>query len=61
MVVERCDDGRGFDPASTPRGSGLQNMADRLEALGGALEIRSSPGRGTSLQGRIPVWEEADP
>jgi len=28
------DDGAGFDPEITPRGSGLQNMADRLDALG---------------------------
>jgi signal transduction histidine kinase len=49
------DDGRGFDPATTPRGSGLQNMADRVEALGGSFEIESSPGRGTTVSGRIPV------
>ena len=34
------DDGAGFDPSSIPRGTGLQGMADRLEALGGELEIR---------------------
>jgi signal transduction histidine kinase len=49
------DDGTGFDPALTPRGSGLQNMADRLEALGGWLEIESSPGAGTTVSGRIPI------
>ncbi|MDH4111162.1 MAG: sensor histidine kinase [Actinomycetota bacterium] len=49
------DDGAGFDPGSTARGSGLQNMVDRLEALGGTLAIRSSPGAGTSLSGKIPV------
>ncbi len=49
------DDGRGFDPASTPRGSGLQNMQDRLEALGGHVDVRSSPGVGTTVTGRIPT------
>jgi signal transduction histidine kinase len=49
------DDGRGFDPVTTPRGSGTQNMADRLSALGGSLETRSSPGRGTTVVGRVPV------
>ncbi|HEX6262586.1 MAG TPA: histidine kinase [Actinomycetota bacterium] len=49
------DDGTGFDPDVVPRGSGLQNMADRLEALGGRLEIASSSGRGTTVTGRIPV------
>jgi signal transduction histidine kinase len=49
------DDGRGFDAASVPRGSGLQNMADRLAALDGGVEIQSMPGRGATVIGRIPV------
>jgi signal transduction histidine kinase len=48
------DDGRGFDPSAVS-GSGLTNMRDRLDALGGALEVRSSPGGGTTISGRIPV------
>jgi signal transduction histidine kinase len=55
LVFTVTDDGKGFDPATTPRGSGLQNMADRLEALGGLLEIRSSRGEGTTVTGRVPV------
>jgi signal transduction histidine kinase len=55
LVFSVTDDGRGFDPATTPPGSGLQNMADRLEALGGSLEVESRPGRGTTVGGRIPV------
>jgi signal transduction histidine kinase len=51
------DDGKGFDMETTPTGSGLQNMADRVEALGGRLDIDSSPGRGTTVTGRIPVGE----
>jgi signal transduction histidine kinase len=54
-VFSVADDGRGFDPATTPLGSGLQNMTDRLEALGGTLEVVSTPGRGTSVTGRIPI------
>ncbi len=49
------DDGRGFDPRATPPGSGLRNMADRLDALGGSIEIRSAVGDGTTVEGRIPV------
>jgi signal transduction histidine kinase len=49
------DDGVGFDPAATLRGSGLQNMADRLEALGGRIEVASSPRGGTTIAGRVPV------
>jgi signal transduction histidine kinase len=49
------DDGAGFDPATTPPGSGLQNMRDRLEALDGALNVQSAPGEGTRITGRVPV------
>jgi signal transduction histidine kinase len=36
-------------------GSGLRNMADRLAALGGRLEVRSAPGQGTTITGQLPV------
>jgi signal transduction histidine kinase len=49
------DDGTGFDPVTVPHGSGLQNMRDRLEAIGGSLEVTSAPGQGTTIQGRVPV------
>jgi signal transduction histidine kinase len=55
LVFQVVDDGRGFDPATTRRGSGLQNMSDRVEALGGRLEIHSAPGEGTRVTGRVPV------
>jgi signal transduction histidine kinase len=50
-----ADDGVGFDPASTHQGSGLQGIADRLDALGGAFEVMSAVGRGTVLNGSVPV------
>ena len=53
------DDGSGFDTASQRAGSGLQGMADRLEAIGGALDVRSEPGHGTMVMGSIPA--AADP
>ena len=49
------DDGSGFDASTTPHGSGLTNMRDRVEALGGALEISSTPGAGTTVAGRVPA------
>jgi signal transduction histidine kinase len=49
------DDGAGFDPGRTKLGTGLQGMSDRLEALGGGLEIRSQPGGGTTIAGRVPT------
>jgi signal transduction histidine kinase len=49
------DDGKGFDPATTRRGSGLTNMADRLDALGGSIDLDSKPGSGTRLRGWLPI------
>jgi signal transduction histidine kinase len=55
LVFDVSDDGAGFDPAETGYGTGLQGMADRLDAIGGTLEVRSAPGEGTTVAGRIPV------
>jgi signal transduction histidine kinase len=55
LVFEVRDDGVGFDPASAGRGSGLQGMADRLDAVGGSLDVRSAPGSGTTIEGRVPA------
>jgi signal transduction histidine kinase len=55
LVFSIQDDGDGFDQATTPLGSGLQNMSDRLAALGGDLLVRSSPGHGTVVEGRVSV------
>ena len=49
------DDGAGFDRTAVNLGSGLQNMSDRLEALGGRVELSSAPGKGTTVEGRVPV------
>jgi signal transduction histidine kinase len=54
LAFEVADDGDGFDPSST-FGTGIQGMIDRLEALGGTIEIRSAPGAGTTVIGRIPA------
>jgi signal transduction histidine kinase len=53
LTFSVADDGRGFDPRTTPRGTGLQGMADRLAALGGEMEVRSAPGQGVTVIGRI--------
>jgi signal transduction histidine kinase len=55
LVFQVRDDGRGFDVQRVLQGSGLQNMRDRLDALGGRLAIESAPGRGTTVTGRLPV------
>jgi len=55
LVFSVSDDGTGFDNETQPRGSGLQNMADRMEALGGSLKVESALGMGTTVTGRVPV------
>jgi signal transduction histidine kinase len=55
LVFEIADDGKGFDSSATSYGTGLQGMADRLDAIGGTLEVRSAPGAGTVVTGRAPV------
>lgn len=48
------DRGPGFDVETVKKGAGLQNMSDRLEALGGELVITSN-GTGASVGGRVPL------
>ena len=42
LEIEVADDGAGFDIDETP-GSGLRGLADRIEAIGGALSVDSGP------------------
>jgi signal transduction histidine kinase len=53
LRFEVRDDGPGFSPSHVRGGQGLANMRDRMEAVGGRLDIRSTPGVGTSVIGRI--------
>jgi signal transduction histidine kinase len=55
LHFEIQDDGRGFDPAATGYGTGVQGMADRLAALGGELRVASALGAGTTVRGTLPV------
>jgi signal transduction histidine kinase len=55
LRFEIGDDGDGFDRSAVDFGSGLQGMADRLEALGGSLDVSSSPGGGTTVLGTLPA------
>jgi signal transduction histidine kinase len=55
LRFEVADDGKGFDAATTKKGSGLVNMADRVDALGGDVQLTSAPGRGTQLRASLPV------
>ena len=55
LVVEVADDGRGFDPAVAQGGVGLVGMRERVEALGGEVEVSSRPGNGTEVTVRVPL------
>lgn len=57
VIIE--DDGCGFEVSADrcSGGFGLVGMQERLSALGGELDIESSPGGGTTLYARIPVEE----
>ena len=52
LVVEVVDDGvGGADPSC---GTGLQGLADRVNALGGSVHVSSPPGHGTTIRAEIP-------
>jgi signal transduction histidine kinase len=54
LRFEVSDDGKGFDAAAVPAGSGLANLSDRVDALDGSVEILSTPGQGATIRGSIP-------
>lgn len=60
FVVEISDDGKGFDPDALPtssagQGLGLAYMRERIDRLGGWLQITSTPGDGCRLLGELPA------
>jgi len=57
-VISVADDGAGFDAASCPEGTGLQNVRDRLGSFyagGASLAIESTPGSGTVARLTVPL------
>ena len=48
------DDGIGIPRESDTDGTGITSIRDRIEAVGGQLEIVSAPGQGTSIHATIP-------
>jgi signal transduction histidine kinase len=54
LSFDITDDGTGFDVTKDGKGSGLRNMSDRIDAMGGRLEIRSAP-EGTTVSGMVPM------
>jgi two-component system, NarL family, sensor histidine kinase DevS len=62
VSIEIVDDGAGFDPGELTRGFGLVGMRERVELVGGSLEIDSRPGSGTRVAATLPARhrEESD-
>ena len=54
LCLAVADDGHGFDPG-TGTCTGLANLRDRLEALGGRLTVASRPGTGTTVNVDLPA------
>ncbi|MEZ3160596.1 sensor histidine kinase [Microbacterium sp. BWT-B31] len=54
VTLTVADDGRGFDPAAPAAGFGLDGMRERVALAGGALEVSSRPGRGTTVRVVLP-------
>ena len=52
-MIEIADDGVGG--AEPSRGSGLRGLSDRVEAVGGHLDVASAAGRGTTVVARLPL------
>lgn len=61
LVLEVHDDGPGFLLAQPTDGSGLQNMDDRVAAVGGTLDIDSRPGAGTWIRSEVPLEAQVVP
>jgi signal transduction histidine kinase len=59
LIFDVADTGAGFDLTSHARGAGMTNMMDRVGAVGGTLRVDSSPGRGTTVSGTIPLRSAA--
>lgn len=49
------DDGRGFDPVRATGGSGLRNLRERLQQLGGGFGVETQAGQGTTVSARLPL------
>ncbi len=56
------DDGCGFDPRRLGHDRlGLAGISERVRLLGGAVEIETSPGAGTTVRATLPQWRPSTP
>jgi len=65
LEIDIEDDGVGFDvlevggPSASGRGLGILGMHERMELIGGASKVISSPGNGTRVTLRVPIPTES--
>jgi two-component system sensor histidine kinase UhpB len=57
LHIEVGDDGEGFDPALSSEGIGIIGMRERVFAVGGTIQVRSRPGRGTTVEIVLPLGD----
>ncbi|WP_367188055.1 sensor histidine kinase [Branchiibius sp. NY16-3462-2] len=55
LLLQVRDDGRGFEPSQGGAGHGLRNMRERVEAVGGSLDVESSAGAGCLIDVAAPA------
>jgi signal transduction histidine kinase len=55
VALTITDDGKGFDDGVPNAGLGLISMRERVESVGGVLEIHTTPGDGTRLRVTVPI------
>jgi signal transduction histidine kinase/ligand-binding sensor domain-containing protein len=55
LSLEIADDGKGFDPATAPRGTGLLSLRRRAQELGGTFTLEAAPGSGTRIRLDVPL------
>jgi PAS domain S-box-containing protein len=66
IILRIVDDGRGFDvekrrqSITSEKRMGLRSMGERVRLLGGEIDIKSSPGKGTRVVIQVPIREKED-
>lgn len=53
VAISVTDDGQGLDIARVQRGRGMTGMRERAQALGGSLQVDSTPGAGTAVTAQL--------
>lgn len=61
LLLRVRDDGRGFDPATTAAGLGLGGVRERVQSLGGDMDIVAAAGSGVDIRISFPLDEAAGP